>query len=135
MYTNIYEALRSGRTAEDLVKDFTAAMNEAEERVRKEDEEARLAAEAEKAAEANKVEDFTVALRTLCETMQKYYPELELHIAEDDEYEAAAQLVIQLLDLEHVKLQVLPTKKVRKVKPKTLSSDDVFADFFKTLGF
>lgn len=133
MYTNIYEALRSGRTSEDLVKDFTNAMNEAEERVRREDEEA-AAAEAAKATAANeKRTAFANAIKSTFDAISTYYPQYAEELTEED-YLGLADLVISLLDLEAVKYTVKP-RVVKKKKPVARSSDDVFEDFFKSLGF
>ena len=44
MEQNLYELLKSGRSAEDLVADFTKQLNDAEAQIRAE-EEARLAEE------------------------------------------------------------------------------------------
>ena len=136
MYTNIYEALRSGRTSEDLVKDFTNAMNEAEERVRREDEEAR-AAEAAKATAANeKRTAFAAAIKSTFDAISTYYPQFnreeEKELTEED-YLGLAGFVISLLDFEAAKYSA--KSRAAKKKPVARSSDDVFADFFKSLGF
>lgn len=137
MYTNIYEALRSGRTSEDLVKDFTNAMNEAEKRVRREDAEA-AAAEAAKATAANeKRTAFANAIKGTFDAISAYYPQFNHEDAEElteEDYLGLADLVISLLDLEAVKYTVKP-RVVKKKKPVARSSDDVFEDFFKSLGF
>lgn len=134
MYTNIYEALRSGRTSEDLVKDFTEAMNEAEERVRREDAEA----EAAKATAANeKRTAFANAIKSTFDAISTYYPQFNREDGEElteEDYLGLADLVISLLDLEAVKYTVKP-RVVKKKKPVARSSDDVFADFFKSIGF
>lgn len=136
MYTNIYEALRSGRTSEDLVKDFTDAMNEAEERVRREDEEA-AAAEAAKTTANEKRTAFATAIKGTFDAISTYYPQFNHEDSEElteEDYLGLADLVISLLDLEAVKYSVKP-RVVKKKKPVARSSDDVFADFFKSIGF
>lgn len=134
MYTNIYEALRSGRTSEDLVKDFTDAMNEAEERVRREDAEA---AAAEATAANEKRTAFANAIKGTFDAISTYYPQFNREDGEElteEDYLGLADLVISLLDLEAVKYTVKP-RVVKKKKPVARSSDDVFEDFFKSLGF
>lgn len=134
---DIYEALKSGQTIEDLAADFAAKLNEAEQRIKMEEaakaaeeEAARVrAAEAEQAA-ARKVEDFTAACIAFWSAMEKYYPDLlgdEKYSLED--LEGLAKMLVGLLDLGLFKTKPVT---VRVKGPHiSKSDDDVFADFFK----
>ena len=136
---NIYDELRGGRTAEELVANFTAQLNEAEARIKAEEAEK---ARAEEENTAQKHQDFVTCITHFADVLRAHYPDLledEGSWSEED-YDSVADLIIMLLDLEATKArafgrkprvtakaQVEPAKKIR-------STDDIFADFFKSLG-
>jgi len=136
---NIYDELRGGRTAEELVANFTAQLNEAEARIKAEEAEK---ARAEEENTAQKHQDFVTCVAYFADALHTHYPDL----LEDEEswgeenYDAVADLIIMLLDLETTKSRAFgrkPKVSVKaKVEPaqKTRSTDDIFADFFKSLG-
>lgn len=136
---NIYDELRGGRTAEELVANFTAQLNEAEARIKAEEAEK---ARAEEENTAQKHQDFATCVAYFADALHTHYPDLledEESWSEED-YDAVADLIIMLLDLEATKSRAFgrkPKVSVKaKVEPakKTRSTDDIFADFFKSLG-
>lgn len=130
---NIYDELRSGASAEDLVARFTAQLNEAETRIKQEDEEAAAAAIAKVEAKRN---DMIDAMEALVTAIERHYPDLlEGETLDTESVEAMADVVIMMLDMH----SVMPVKPVwpAKTKSKTTASrasEDVFADFFKAFG-
>lgn len=137
---NIYDELRGGRTAEELVANFTAQLNEAEARIKAEEAEK---ARAEEENTAQKHQDFVTCVAYFADALRTHYPSLledEEPWSEED-YDAVADLIIMmLLDLEITKSHTFSRKPrvtvKTKVEPakKTRSTDDIFADFFKSLG-
>ena len=96
MQTNIYEMLKSGRTAEDLAAEFTSMLNEAEAQVKAEEEAARLEAENEANMAAYKQADMEDLLEDFVDYLDTYYPEM---IADQEiDYTEIATAVISLLD-------------------------------------
>lgn len=141
----LYNLLAAGYSAEDIAALFTTALNEAEDTIRKE-EEARRAAEEAKALEAAKQaarkEDLVQLLRDAEAYCRSYYPSLlgsDQEMSEEG-WNAVADLVLSLLDIEvakgaTTKVQVLPKSKKTKLPVKVeLTTDDIFADFFKQMG-
>lgn len=130
---NIYDELRSGATAEDLVAQFTAQLNEAEARIKQEDEEAAAANIAKVEAKRN---DMIDAMEALVTTIERHYPDLlEGETVDTESVEAMADVVIMMLDMH----SIMPVKPVWPAKVKTKSTDsrtseDIFADFFKSFG-
>ena len=134
---NIYDELRSGASAEDLVARFTAQLNEAETRIKQEDEEARIKQEEaeEEAAAIAKVEakrnDMIDAMEALVTAIERHYPDLlEGETVDIESVEAMADLAIMMLDMH----SIMPAKVSKPVKAKSRASEDVFADFFKAFG-
>lgn len=129
---NIYDELRNGLTAEELVANFTAQLNEAEARIKEEDaEKARLANEAE--AKESKHADFVAAVDAFSKAVETHYSHLlDGEAMSEEDKDDLADIIIMLLDLEAMRGRTVKVK--AKVEPKTKSANDVFAEFFKTLG-
>ena len=128
---DIYEALKSGQTIEDLATEFAARLNEAEQRIKAEEAAAKEAEEAAKQAAAQaalgaaeKLADFTTACVAFWNACQKHYPDV-VDAAEYsyDDMESLAKMLIGLLDMS----VAFPVR----VKPAAKSDEDAFADFFK----
>lgn len=138
MEQNLYELLKSGRSAEDLVADFTKQLNDAEAQIRAE-EEARLAEE--RAQAECKREHAVEVLQNVYDFIHCYYPSL-LEGTEEPTAEAMqglADLLLAILDVEEARAQK-PTKRKTKLPveftfgaPYKVNAD-VFADFFKSIG-
>ena len=137
---NIYDELRNGASAEALVEQFTKQLNEAEARIKEEEEAARREAEA-KASNDAKAADFAHAVEVFCTALQTHYPDFATDEAlSDADYNEVAQMIIGLLDIEALRFKVVKPKKTKaKVETKKAqpakSTDDIFADFFKSFGF
>jgi sRNA-binding protein len=141
---NIYDELRSGRSSEDIAAAFAAQLNEAEARIKAEEEEAaRKAAEAAKEAEDAKVqkeEDIKNIIYSFGEMLENNYPEFGFTAEELDEQtlDSLAAIAIMLLDIEVMKhtsaVRVKPAKSNKTFELHKTNSDEVFKDFFKSLG-
>lgn len=135
---NIYDELRNGASAESLVAQFTEQLNEAEARIKEEEEAARREAEAQASNDA-KTADFAHAVEVFCTALQTHYPDFATDEAlSDADYNEVAQMITGLLDIEALRFKVLKPKKVKveaKKPQATKSTDDIFADFFKSFGF
>jgi uncharacterized protein involved in exopolysaccharide biosynthesis len=158
---DIYELLKSGRSAEDIVAEFTKNLNAAEEQINKEAEEAK-AREAAAKAEAEQRNELKAALTSLISWFTKYYPEYaeaeELDITDED-LDGIIELISSLLELEKLKAsftfgdkkktfekptirKTLPVKvelntksdKLECAKQSDCTVDDAFTKFFKELG-
>ena len=119
---HVYNELKSGRNAEELVAEFTKMLNEAEERIR---------AEEVAAAKANtKRQDFANLAGQFLTTLGTHYPELGIDPAEvsDEVCEALADMLIVTIDLEAMK----HSKRIAKRGTKTAA--DPFQTFFKQFG-
>lgn len=132
---DIYEALKSGQTIEDLATAFAAELNEAEQRIRAEEAAAKEAEEAAKRAAAQaelgaaeKLADFTTACVAFWNACQKHYPDV-VNAADYsyDEMENLAKMLIGLLDMS----TAFPVRAKVVAKPAAKSDEDAFADFFK----
>ena len=108
---NLYDLMKAGYTADELAKEFTDSINEAEARIQEEEaarlaeEQARLsAAEAARIAEeaqAQKKKDFEDTVCYLYDTINFWYPDLMGEDEEDKREEmvdSIAELVIKVLD-------------------------------------
>ena len=127
---NIYDELRSGASAEDLVARFTAQLNEAEARIKQEEAEEEAAKTAKAEAKRN---DMIDAMEALVNAIERHYPDLlEGETVDTESVEAMADLVIMMLDMQSI--MPVKTPKAVKVKTKPRASEDVFADFFKAFG-
>ena len=131
---NIYDELRNGLTAEELVANFTAQLNEAEARIKEEDaEKARLANEAE--AKERKHADFVAAVDAFASAVETHYSHLlEGEGLTEEDKDDLADLIIMLLDMETFRGRPVKVKTRIKAEPKTKDTNDVFAEFFKSLG-
>lgn len=128
---NIYDELRSGASAEDLVAQFTAQLNEAEARIKQEEAEKEAAKTAKAEAKRN---DMIDAMEALVTAIERHYPDLLEDEAVDTEaVEAMADLVIMMLDMHSI-VPVKTPKAVKVTKTKPATSEDIFADFFKAFG-
>ena len=127
---NIYDELRSGASAEDLVAQFTAQLNEAEARIKQEEAEAEAAKTAKAEAKRN---DMIDAVEAIVTAIERHYPGLlDGETVDTEDIESMADVMIMLLDMH----ATVPTKvKVSKpVRAKSATSEDIFADFFKSFG-
>lgn len=131
---DIYELLKSGRTSDDIVAEFTRNLNEAEIRLEMERQAEAKAAEERAAAKAA---DFRECVKKFMLAVGTHYPEVGVNTEDvsDAVCDAIADLVIMALDNEanRAKVKVTARKKL-PVDMKIMSTDDIFADFFKTLG-
>ena len=138
---NIYDELRSGRSPEDIAAAFAAQLNEAEARIKAEEEEAaRKAAKEAEDAKVQKEEDIKNIIYSFGEMLENNYPEFGFKAEELDEQtlESLAAIAIMLLDIEAMKhthtVRVKPVKSNKTVELHKTNSDEVFKDFFKSLG-
>ena len=153
----IYKRLQNGETSEAIAEEFTKALNEAmaryeaEEQARREEEAKRMKAFAEaRAREDAKRNDLTTLISSALGFIAKWYPELGMAEGDWDDEDIAtiANLALPLLDIEIMKSTSkrakkepavtgklpVPVKVELKSKPVLTTTDDVFADFFKSLG-
>ena len=158
----IYKRLQNGETSEVIAEEFTKALNDAMARIAEEKaaaeaaEVARMKAYAEERARSDAKRAELVELIDLTLGFcAKWYPELGLTSAEDwddEDIKPIADLILMLLDVELIKANakskkaevectetVAPIRKKLPVKiavsaNKPATTDDVFADFFKSLG-
>lgn len=122
---DLYNLIASGYTPEELAKTFTAQLNEAENRI-KEEEEAARAEQERKAQEAAKRDDFQSLAHNMLLTISRHYPDvLSEEDITDDTVNLIAELFTALLDMEGPK-----TRKLAKAK----TAVDPFAAFFKQFG-
>lgn len=135
---DIYEQLRAGAKPEDIANAFAAQLNEAEARVKAEDEEAaRKAAKEAEDAKVQKTEDIKNVIYSFGEMLETHYPELGFKAEELDEQtlDSLAAIVIMLLDIEVMKhTATVRVKPVKVNKPIKTNTDTVFEEFFKSLG-
>ena len=138
---NIYDELRSGRSPEDIAAAFAAQLNEAEARITAEEEEAaRKAAKEAEDAKLQKEEDIKNIIYSFGEMLENNYPEFGFKAEELDEQtlESLAAIAIMLLDIEAMKhtstVRVKPAKSNKTIELRKTNSDEVFKDFFKSLG-
>ncbi len=138
---NIYDELRSGRSPEDIAAAFAAQLNEAEARIKAEEEEAaRKAAKEAEDAKIQKEEDIKNIIYSFGEMLENNYPEFGFKAEELDEQtlESLAAIAIMLLDIEAMKhtsaVRVKPAKSNKTIELRKTNSDEVFKDFFKSLG-
>ena len=138
----LYEQLKSGTRAEDIAAAFAKELNEAEERIKAE-EEAELKRLEEEQKRNEKRADVVELLDSAIYVLSTYYPSFGINYDEvsAEDLDALADLVIALLDLEDLK----PAKRSFKLKsykapeakvetPAVPAKDDPFALFFKTFG-
>lgn len=135
-------AIQNGQSADDLAAEYAKALNEANARV-KADEEAKAKAETQMA-------DARAVVDPLVTYIQKYIPEMELGEVTDADLDKAAQFLVSAID--EVKAQLAPQLKFLKMlggldldgeapklnitrKPQTIGGKkDPIADFLKDMG-
>ena len=162
IYKRLQNGETSEAIAEEFTKALNEAMAryEAEEKARREEEAKRMKAYAEaRAREDAKRTDLTTLISSALGFIAKWYPELGLTEGDwsDEDIAAIANLVLPLLDIEIMKSTAKRAKKAEAESTETVApprkklpvkiemkpfatnkpiatTDDVFADFFKSLG-
>lgn len=143
---DLMAAIQNGQSADDLAAEYAKALNEANARV-KADEEAKAKAKVE--AETQ-MADARAVVDPLVTYIQKYIPEMELGEVTDADLDEAAQFLVSVTD--EVKAQLAPQLKLLKMlggldldgeapklnikcKPQTIGGKkDPIADFLKDMG-
>ena len=143
---DLMAAIQSGQSADDLAAEYAKALNEANARV-KADEEAKAKAKVE--AETQ-MADARAVVDPLVTYIQKYIPEMELGEVTDADLDEAAQFLVSAIN--EVKAQLAPQLKLLKMldgfdldgeapklnikrKPQTIGGKkDPIADFLKDMG-
>lgn len=143
---DLMAAIQNGQSADDLAAEYAKALNEANARV-KADEEAKAKAKVE--AETQ-MADARAVVDPLVTYIQKYIPEMELGEVTDADLDEAAQFLVFAID--EVKAQLAPQLKLLKMlgglglddetpklnikrKPQTIGGKkDPIADFLKDMG-
>lgn len=141
---DLMAAIQNGQSADDLAAEYAKALNEANARV-KADEEAKAKAEAE-----TQMADARAVVDPLVTYIQKYIPEMDLGEVTDADLDEAAQFLVAAID--EVKVQLAPQLKLLKMlggldldgeapklnikrKPQTIGGKkDPIADFLKDMG-
>ena len=132
---DIYESLKAGRSAEDLVAEFTKQLNDAEAQVKAEKEAAKQAellraAEAKAAARARR-EGLIDVIDCFVSWSKEYYPELVDDTDLDREAQGQlADVILMLLEIKGLEASFAPEHKVAKKE----TPEEIFADFFKACG-
>lgn len=136
---DIYESLKAGRSAEDLVAEFTKQLNDAEAQVKAEREAAKQAEflraeEARRIAEAAATarrEDLIDVIDCFVSWTKEYYPDLIDDTDLDREAQGQlADIILMMLELKGLETMFAPEQKnVKKETP-----EEIFADFFKACG-
>lgn len=145
---DLMAAIQNGQSADDLAAEYAKALNEANARV-KADEEAKAKAKAKVEAETQ-MADARAVVDPLVTYIQKYIPEMELGEVTDADLDEAAQFLVSAID--EVKAQLAPQLKLLKMlgglglddetpklnikrKPQTIGGKkDPIADFLKDMG-
>lgn len=152
----IYNRLKNGESIDDIMNGFANEANAAQARIEEENKAAEAAeAErlkayaAERARHDAKRTDLTSLLDDAFHFVVKWYPGLELEEGDwtEADLKTLADLVLMLLDVEVIKAGAKSKKTETVAHPrkklpvkiavpanKPVSTDDVFADFFKSLG-
>lgn len=143
---DLMAAIQNGQSADDLAAEYAKALNEANARV-KADEEAKAKAKVE--AETQ-MADARAVVDPLVIYIQKYIPEMELGEVTDADLDEAAQFLVSVID--EVKAQLASQLKLLKIlsgldldseapklnikrKPQTIGGKkDPIADFLKDMG-
>ena len=141
---DLMAAIQNGQSADDLAAEYAKALNEANARV-KADEEAKAKVEAE-----TQMADARAVVDSLVKYIQKYIPEMELGEVTDADLDEAAQFLVSAIN--EVKAQLAPQLKLLKMlggldldgeapklnikrKPQTIGGKkDPIADFLKDMG-
>lgn len=136
--TDIYELLKSGKSADEIAAEFAVQLNDAQARVKEEQaEEARQAEIAKQAKAQAKRADFADVVHDFFCAIGYHYPELGIHEEDitDELCNAMADLAIMAIDLE-VAQKVKVKTKAKNVIPVDikLKAADPFAAFFEQFG-
>lgn len=139
---DLMAAIQSGQSADDLAAEYAKALNEANARV-KADEEAKAKAKIE--AETQ-MADARAVVDPLVTYIQKYIPEMELGEVTDADLDEAAQFFVSAIDEVKAQLKLLkmlggldldgeaPKLNIKR-KPQTIGGKkDPIADFLKDMG-
>ena len=134
---DLYNLLASGHTPDEVAAEFTQALNDAEARLKKEEEELK-AREAEaakrKEQETAKRADFMTAVESLLTAVGKHYPDLAIEPT-DEVCGPIADLIIMSIDLEGLRGKRHITLDVKPVRVKMADTEkDVFKRFFEQFG-
>lgn len=139
---DLMAAIQNGQSADDLAAEYAKALNEANARV-KADEEAKAKAETQMA-------DARAIVDPLVTYIQKYIPEMDLGEVTDADLDEATQFLVAAID--EVKAQLASQLKLLKMldgldfdgevpklnikrKPQTIGGKkDPIADFLKDMG-
>ena len=127
-YNDIVARIQKGENPEDIVKEFTDNMNKAQAEVRAANE-----AKAKEDAKSKKKDEIAVAI---AHALNEYIAisGIEAEKLRGAEVRELLDEVLPFIDaLKNVKVHV--AKAAPKVQTKLQSADDVFEDFFKSLGF
>lgn len=127
-YNDIVARIQKGENPEDIVKEFTDNMNKAQAEVRAANE-----AKAKEDAKSKKKDEIAVAI---AHALNEYIAisGIEAEKLRGVEVRELLDEVLPFIDaLKNVKVHV--AKAAPKVQAKLQSADDVFEDFFKSLGF
>ena len=134
---DLYNLLASGHTPDEVAAQFTQALNDAEARLKKEEEELRAReaeAKARKELEATKRADFMEAVESLLITIGKHYPDLAIE-PNDEVCGPIADLIIMSIDLEGLRGKRHISLDIKPVRVKKADTDkDVFKRFFEQFG-
>ncbi len=143
MTNDIYSRLLAGESLDDIMNQFAEEANAAQARIaeeRKAAEEAAAKAAAEKQTAEDKRADMANLIYNAINFAAKYYPSIgwsaeEVANLEVDSVNAMAELALAVLDFEVAKSQKPKIKvKTHITRPKGGNVEDIFADFFKSIG-
>ena len=125
MSNSLYEQLKAGTSAEDIAAAFARELNDAEERFRLEEEEAKRQAEAETLAQRKRADIMSLLDSAIC-ILSTYYPSFGIKYDDfsGEDLEPLVDLTIALLDLEAMK----PAKRSFKIKNYTKPTSDIIED-------
>lgn len=135
---DLMAAIQNGQSADDLAAEYTKALNEANARV-KADEEAKAKAKVE--AETQ-VADAKAVVDPLVTYIQKYIPEMELDEVTEADLKEVAQFLVSATNEVKAQLKLLkmlggleaPKLNIKR-KPQTIGGKkDPIADFLKDMG-
>lgn len=139
---DLMAAIQNGQSADDLAAEYAKALNEANARV-KADEEAKAKAKAE--AETQ-MADARAVVDPLVTYIQKYIPEMELGEVTDADLDEAAKFLVSAIDEVKAQLKLLkmlggldldgeaPKLNIKR-KPQVIGGKkDPIADFLKDMG-
>lgn len=133
---DLMAAIQNGQSVDDLAAEYAKALNEANARV-KADEEAKA---------ETQMADARAAVDPLVTYIQKYIPEMELGEVTDANLDEAAQFLVSVIDEIKAQLKLLkmlggldldgeaPKLNIKR-KPQTIGGKkDPIADFLKDMG-